>query len=65
MDSLPKYKICLQVSVHTYNVDNYYVNSCSHHMADSHQLHDPGESEQYSAFHLDLLCRVVLLSPVE
>ena len=53
MDSLPKYKICLQVSVHTYNVDNYYVNSCIHQLADSHQLHGPGESGQYSAFRQD------------
>ena len=65
MDSLPNYKICLQVSVHTYNVDNYYVNSCSHHLADSHQLRDPGESGQYSVFPQDSLYRVVDLSPVE
>ena len=26
-------------------IDNYYVNSCSHHSADSHQLHGPGDTQ--------------------
>ena len=31
-------------------IDNYYVNSCSHHSADSHQLHGPGDTGQLSHF---------------
>ena len=31
-------------------IDNYYVNSCSHHSADSHQLHGLGDTQQLSNF---------------
>ena len=36
-------------------IDNYYVNSCSHQSADSHQLHGPGDTQQLSNFLSNLL----------
>ena len=46
-------------------IDNYYVNSCSHQSADSHQLHGPGVIERSSDFHTNLQHKVQCLCPVE
>ena len=47
------------------SVDNYYVNTCSHQSADSHQLRGPGDTEQLSHFLSNLLHKDQFVCPVE